>query len=330
LHWLVFVASSAVVVGAAYKLAEYGDVIAVRTRLSGLLIGTILLAGATSLPELLTSISAYARGEPDLAAGSFFGSNMVNVLMLAVVDTATTRVPLMRRTAVGHALTATLASLLMIVAAIFILADFDRAIGWIGIDSLVLVALYFAGIRLISRVGGGGPTTGAPEVVPADTFPTLRHGLVGFGACAGLLALVVPHLVGASTEIAKETGLGTSFVGTALLSIVTSLPELLAAIAAVRIGAFDMAVGNLFGSSVFNMLALGVSDAFYFPGRLFDAIDPGFALVALLGLLLTNMALLGNLARVERRVLFVEADALAVILVYVAGMYLLFVRGLAF
>ena len=106
---------------AAYKLAEYGDVIAVRTRLGGLLVGTVLLAAATSLPELLASVSAFRQGVPNLAAGNFFGSNMVNVLMLAVVDLLTTRVPLLRRVAVGHALTATLASTLMIVAAIFVI-----------------------------------------------------------------------------------------------------------------------------------------------------------------------------------------------------------------
>ena len=139
---------------------------------------------------------------------------------------------------------------------------------------------------------------------------------------------VVPLLVQASTDIAAQTGLGTGFVGTALLSVITSLPELLAALAAVRLGSTDLAVGNLFGSSVFNMLAVGVSDFFYLDGRFLGAIDPSFALVGLLAILLTNMALLANLARVERRVLFVEIDAIAIIVVYLLGMYLLFLRGM--
>jgi len=109
--------------------------------------------------------------------------------------------------------------------------------------------------------------------------------------------------------------------------VVTSLPELLAAVAAVRIGAFDLAVGNLFGSSVFNMLSLGAADFFYTDGRLLRSVNPIFALVALLALLLTNMALLANLARVERRILFIELDSAAIVVVYLAGMYLLFVRG---
>ena len=104
--------------------------------------------------------------------------------------------------------------------------------------------------------------------------------------------------------------------------------ELLAALAALRIGAFDLAVGNLFGSSVFNMLGLGLADFFYLDGSLLGGIDPGFALVGLLALLLTNMALLANLARIERRFLFIELDSVAIIVVYLFGLYLLFLRGM--
>jgi cation:H+ antiporter len=147
-------------------------------------------------------------------------------------------------------------------------------------------------------------------------------------ATAVFLILIVPTLVEASSEIAVITGLGTGFVGTALLSVVTSLPELVAALAAMRINAFDMAVGNLFGSSVFNMLGLGVADFFYTDGRFLGAIDPDFVLVGILGLLLINMALIGNLARVERKFFFVEADAVAILAVYLIGMYLLFLRGI--
>jgi cation:H+ antiporter len=93
-------------------------------------------------------------------------------------------------------------------------------------------------------------------------------------------------------------------------------------------GAFDLAVGNLFGSSVFNMLGVGIADFFYLEGRFLGAIDPNFALVGLLSLLLTMMALLANLARIERKMLFIELDAVAIILVYLGGMYLLFLRGL--
>jgi cation:H+ antiporter len=328
--WLLFLISSAVVVVAAYQLAKYGDVISVRTGLGGLLIGTIFLAGATSLPEFIASISSFRQGVPDLAAGNFFGSNMVNVMLLAIVDLVHYRIPLLRRVAITHTLTAALGITLMTVAVIFMLADIDIAIGWVGLDSLILIALYFGGVWLIQQEGklDSGIVVGDAAVEPAPGFPSLRTGVIGFAASAAVLMGIVPLLVRASTDIANQTGLGTGFVGTALLSVITSLPELLAAFAAIRLGSTDLAIGNLFGSSVFNMLAVGVSDFFYLDGRFLGAIDPSFALVGLLAILLTNMALLANLARVERRLFFVEVDAIAIIVVYLLGMYLLFLRGM--
>lgn len=164
-------------------------------------------------------------------------------------------------------------------------------------------------------------------MAPAEGFPSLRKGLIGFIIAGTVLIAAVPQLVSSSVGIAEATGLGTGFVGTALLSFVTSLPELVAALAAVRLGAFDLAVGNLLGSSVFNMFAMAISDFFLLDGPFLSLIDSNFVLVGLLGILLTNMALVGNLARVERKFLFFELDSLAILLVYLLGMYLLFLRG---
>ncbi len=327
--WIIFLISSAIVVAAAVKLAEYGDVISVRTKLGGLLVGTIFLAGATSLPEMIASITSFSQGLPDLAAGNFFGSNMVNMLLLALVDMFSFQVPLLRRAAITHTLTMALGALLMVVAIIFVLLDVPvPVLGWVGVDSLLLIALYFGGLWLIQQEGKlASRPSATEEVVPGADFPSLRKGVLGFAAAALVLMLIVPELVKATADIAEITGLGTTFVGTALLSLVTSLPELLAAIAAVRLGAYDLAIGNLFGSNIFNMLGLGLADFFYTEGRFLGDIDPSFALVGLLGLLLMIMALIGNLARIERRIFYIEVDAVLMILVYLAGMYLLFMQG---
>lgn len=327
--WLIFLVTSAVVVYAAFKLAEYGDVIAVRTRMGGLLVGTILLAGATSLPELVASISSFSLGLPDLAAGNFFGSNMVNMALLAVIDTMNPHIPLLRTHALDQTLTAGLAALLATFATLFVLADLNVTIVWIGPGSILLIVLYFAGVWLVRQEGAAGaaPVT-AQQEQPGPEFPSLRRGLIGFAIAAGVLVAVVPFLVQATSDIAKITGLGSSFVGTALLSIVTSLPELLAALAAVRIGATEMAVGNLFGSNVFNMFGLALADFFYAGGSFLDAISNDFAIAGVIGILMTLMALMANLARIERRIRFIELDALAIFITYLLGMYLLYMRGM--
>jgi cation:H+ antiporter len=264
---------------------------------------------------------------PNLAAGNFFGSNMVNIVLLAGVDLFFYQVPLLRRVAVNHALTSTLATILMLVATISLFADIDLTIGWVGVDSLVIIGLYFSGMWLIQRENQSN-TLAPAAVEPAAGFPSLTRGVVGFVIAAGILIAAVPLLVSASSEIAVLTGLGTGFIGTTLLSLVTSLPELVAVIAAIRLNALDLAVGNLLGSSVFNMLGLATADFFLTSGRFLGAIDTNFVLVGLLAMLLTNMALIGILARVERRFWFIELDSLAIVVVYLLGMALLYMRGI--
>jgi cation:H+ antiporter len=324
--WLQFLISAVVVVIAAVKLAEYGDVIAVRTRLSGMFIGTLLLAGATSLPELLAAINALALDSPDLAAGSMFGSSMFNMFMLGVLDLLNQQARILRQVAMNHALTASLASLLMIMAIFFIMADIDLMIGWVGVDSLLIILAYAGGIRLIQQQGGTPPA----DVAALDdtSIPSLGRAFLGFGAATTALVFITPFMVDSANQIAVVTALGTGFIGATLVAITTSLPEMVATIAAVRIRAFDLAVGNLFGSNLFNMFALALTDFFLLDGRFLAVIDFDFALVGMIGLGLTALGLIGNIARVERRLLFLEIDALLILIVYFLGMYYLYTRGI--
>lgn len=325
--WLQFFGSAVLIVAAAIKLAQYGDVIAVRTRLGGMFIGTLLLAGATSLPELLTMINSIDQGVPDLAAGSTFGSNMFNMFILSLISLSAPGARILRRVANTHALTAGLAILLMGISVFAILAEIDVTIGWLGWDSLLLMATYLVGVRLIQGSNAGTPT---PEQVleePAH-IPGLWHASIGFAIASAALVVITPWLVSSSVTIAEITGLSTGFVGALLVAIITSLPELVTTVAAVRFGAYDLAVGNLFGSNIFNMFALGLTDLFYTQGRFLGAIDPAFALAAMLGLLLTGLGLIGNLARLDRRLLFIEFDALLILVVYILGMWLLYARGI--
>lgn len=322
--WLQFLASAAVVVLAAIKLAEYSDVIAVRTRLSGMFIGTLLLAGATSLPELLSATNALAIGAPNLAAGGLLGSNMFNMFMLAILDILGRNARVLRRVAMRHALTASLAILLIGLVVFLILADIHVAVGWVGLDSILIMGAYIAGIRVIQGQAGAPAT----ETDIDPRVPSLRRAVIGFALATIALVIVVPFLVRSTDQIGIITGLSAGFVGATLLAITTSLPEMVSTITAVRIGAYDLAVGNLFGSNLFNMFALGVTDLLYFNGIFLAEIDPGFAIVGMLGLLLTSLGLIGNVAQVERRIWFLEVDALLIMGGYFLGMWYLYARGM--
>jgi len=291
-------------------------------------IGTLLLGMATSLPELLTAINAISQEVPNLSAGDFFGSSMFNMLILAILDLMHQQTRILRRVATQHALTAGMAIILLGLAVFFIQFDVDLQIGWLGVDSLVLMALYIYGIRLINM--GRGPHKPAAEV-PTESeekLPSLKASALGFSVGVAVLVVATYWLVHSAVGVAEITGLSTGFVGVAMVAIVTSLPEVTSTLAAVRIGAFDLAIGNLFGSNMFNMFALGFADLFFRDGRLLSVLDPTLASVGLLGLVLTAIALVGNLAPEERRLGFIEIDALLILVVYGLGIWFLYSAGI--
>ncbi|NIN69258.1 MAG: hypothetical protein GTO63_32165 [Anaerolineae bacterium] len=326
--WLEFVVSAVLIVIAATKLAECADTIAVRTKLGGMFIGTLLLAGATSLPELFTTLTSINQQVPELAAGSIFGSSMFNMLMLAVLDLMNPRSRILRRVAMNHALSAGLAVFLTGMAVFFVLADISMQVGWVGVDSLILVGMYWLAMRLIYARNRSGIRADEGVDEEEEGLPGLGGAVFCFVGAAAVLVIVTQWLVRSSVGIAEITGLTTGFIGAALVALVTSLPEVVTTVTASRIGAFDLAVGNLFGSNIFNIFALGSTDVYYLQGRFLGVIDPSLTLAGLAGLLLTSLGLVGTVAQVERRILFVEVDALLIILGYVGAMLLLYSRGI--
>ena len=325
--WVHFAFSTILVVLAATKLSEYGDAIAVRTKLGGLFIGTLLLAGITSIPELTSTVSAIKQGEPNLAAGNMFGSNMFNMFLLAVLNLIYWRERILERVVLKHALTASLVSLLGGIILFFVMAKLNLMVGWVGLDSIAVIVVYFAGIWLI-RVDSAKDVESTETEIEERHLPGLRHAVIGFIAASAVLLVSAPKLVKSCVDIAAVTGLNTGFVGTALLAIVTSLPELVASVSAIRSGAHDLAVGNLFGSCMFNLFGIGLADVFYRGGHFMAEIDPMFALAALLALILTTFGLVGNVVRVQRRSVLADLDAWLIALTYPLGLFLLYARGI--
>ncbi|MEN4013582.1 MAG: hypothetical protein AB1453_16040 [Chloroflexota bacterium] len=325
--WIQFIISAALVVLAAVKLAEYGDVIAVRTKLGRAFIGVILMAGATSLPEFLTAINSIRLGIPDLSGGNIFGANMYNMLLLAFISVLGWRERALRLVVRRHGLTGGGAILMITLATFFVYTNLDIKIGWVGVDSLVLIAAYFVLVRLL-RVSTINSEEGTEEEINGS-LPSLRRAVIWFGGAALVLVLVMPWLVGSANGIAEMTGLGEGFVGVALVAFVSTMPELVATITAVRMKVYDLAIGNLFGSNMFNMFALGAVDFLFTEGRFLGEISAEFVLVGFLGLLMNALALIGNQSRIRRKLLFfLELDAAALVLVFIAGMALIYSRGL--
>jgi len=321
--WIQFIFSGAVIVVSAMQLAKFADAIALRTGLGRLFIGALLLASATSLPEILTGISSFNQGVHNLTAGNLLGSNSFNITLLAAADLAARDQRILRQVAMRHALTGSMAIVMIALVVFFIEANIDVMVGPLGLDSIFLIVTYVLMILLLHKSTPASDQA-SPENVDSSV-PSLRKSILGFVVATGLIAAVSPLLVSSSSAIADVTGLGTSFVGLSLVAIVTSLPELVTTVSLVRIGAPDMAIGNLFGSTMFNMFVVGFLDLFFSPGRFLGAIDPSFVLVGLLGLIITGIAVIGNVAKIEKRIFgLFEIDATLIIIIYLVGMWLFY------
>lgn len=138
--------------------------------------------------------------------------------------------------------------------------------------------------------------------------------MIGFVSCAVVIFFAGPQLAGAADELAARSGLGHTFVGTTLVAFSTSLPELVSMIAALRIGAVDLAIGNVFGSNAFNMLLLAILD-FFQPGSLMAAVSPQHVVTCFGVMLATAIAVMGLLYQEDSRVRLIEPDAWLVLLI---------------
>ncbi|SHJ79742.1 cation:H+ antiporter [Anaerobranca californiensis DSM 14826] len=324
--WLYFFVSAALIVYAGMSLSKNADIIAEKTGLGGALIGALLLPVVTSLPEIVTSAQAAIIGNPDIAVGNVFGSNMFNIVIIAIVDLVQGRGPLMVHIKLGHILTAGVGILLSALAAIFIIIKMNIAIFGIGLDTLILLLVYLAGIRLILRYNKRHNL----EEENGEGYPDipLQKGIIGFIISGIIIVFSGRMLANTGNEIAQITGLGSSFVGSFLIAITTSLPELVATFTAAKMGAFDMAIGNILGANVMNILIIFLTDLFYVGNPVLSAISIENGITGLFGICLSIIAIIGIIYRSKKSVFTLGYDSWAIIIGYILAALLLFNLGI--
>lgn len=326
-----FTVSALVIIIAGVYLSKFADEIAERTGLGRLLVGSVLLAGATSLPELSVDIAAVRSGMPDLAVGDLMGSCLFNLLILAILDLSTySRGKMLSRQAARHALSGNVSIALLAVVSLCLLSK--AALGSsqlveISLGFWLIVIGYIFGVRLVyldqkaSRREAVALAPSAHESKPGLLYPAL-----GFLAAAAVIVIAGPFLAKAAGTIAEMSGLGKSFVGSTLVAFSTSLPELVASLAAIRMGAHDLAIGNVFGSNAFNMLLLVPLDLVY-DGPLLGAVSTSHAITGVAAILATTIVVVGQLYQVEGRKRLIEPDAWLVLIVIVGSLWLIYQSG---
>jgi cation:H+ antiporter len=324
-----FLATALVIVFAGVRLARYGDMLGEKTGLGRSWVGLVVLAATTSLPELFTGLGATALANlPNIAIGDILGSCMFNLLILSFMD-ALQPEPLSTRAHQSHALSIGLGLVLIGVAGLGLLSS-ERlpAIGWIGPYTPALLVIYVVSMRLLftheQHVRKRETKEVAAELQYAEV--PLRSVIVHYTVAAAFVvgaALWLPRL---GAELARQTGLGEAFVGSLFIAITTSLPEIVVSLAAVRIGAIDLGVGNILGSNLFNLFILGLDDVFYRHGPLLAVADASHDVAVVAIVIMNALFLIGLTYRVMTKRFVIAWDTGAIAAVYgvtMALMYLL-------
>jgi cation:H+ antiporter len=308
----------------ASRLARDANTVAVTTGLGGLWIGSVLLAASTSLPEVFTSVNAAALDAPDVGVADLLGASLANMLILALLDAARPRQRILHHVATEHALLGLLGVILAAMAASAVLVGGWGRLGHAGLETLAIGATYAAGMRLVYRSLAIEPEPRGS--VPAGARADLWGAIARIGLAAAGLAAVTPLLVIAAEVLAKEAGLSVTFVGTVLVGMTTSFPELAATVSAVRLGALDLAIGNVFGSVAFNLVLLLPLDLAY-RGPLLATVRSDHAVAALSLILCVAFGVMAILSRAQRRPGPAAAESTLIVAAYGLGIWFLYRLG---
>lgn len=327
--WLQLLLCLAIIGYAGYFLSRCGDIIAEKTGMSASWVGLILLSTATSLPELVTGISAVtAAHAPDIAVGDVLGSTVFNLAILVLLDALYRRETLYSRAAQGHILSASLGTLLIAFAGFSILLDhagMSPALGHIGLYSPFIVLVYLVSMRAVYGYERRTLAEYTGESVERYPDVTLSKAIRGYMLAAIAVVAAGSWLPFVAKDISGLMGWGQSFVGTLLVAAVTSAPEAAVTLSALRIGALDMAIANLLGSNLFDIIILAIDDSFYTKGPLLAHVDASHALTAFTAVMMSALVTVGFIFRPQQRiVLGLTWISLGLLMLYVLNSWILF------
>jgi cation:H+ antiporter len=326
--WLKLAICCAVILFAGMKLAKYGDAISERTGLGGMWIGLVLIALVTSLPEMVTGVSAAALvGQPDMALGNFWGSCIFNLTILAILDVMSRKGPVLSMADSRNILPAAMGIVLIAIASLTIIIGKSVAglsIGWLGISSIVIFGGYLIGIRQMFIHDQKRAAPKNEEPLQYTHLSSVRiYGVFALAALAIVGGGIWLSLIG--DEISITYNLSASFVGSLFLAIATSLPELVVAVTALRIGAVDLAVGDILGANMLNTANIFITDVFYSRGPLLAEVSPRNLFTAGTMIVMTLIVICGLKFKNKRKTFgFISWNTLLIVVLYLSATLFLF------
>ena len=334
LVWLKFLLCFVIILFGGTRAARYADIIAEKTGLGRIWIGLVLLSLISSMPELVTGISAVAFVKlPDLAVGTLLGSCIFNLLILALLDVLHRSTPFLSKASLSQIASAGVGILLILLTAGSIFAGDNLSglrLGWVGVPSIIISLLYFLAMWGIFRLERNKRQSSleTPEPQYSDEYARGAWWKFTLAALAVIGAGIWLSFIG--DEIASATGWDTSFVGSLLLAISTSMPELVICIAALRLGAVDMAVADVLGANMINVAKIILVDLFYTQNLVLVSVSRIHITTALITAAMSGLVITGILFRQKRKTLGVISWQGALLVgLYIYGAYALFTSGMA-
>jgi cation:H+ antiporter len=330
LNLVVFAVAAACIWVAGTRLSDHADRVSRITGVGQALIGAVLMAGITSLPELATVITAALSGSAPLAVNNMLGGISLQVVVLAIGDAMLRRQALssvlpnpgvMLQAALGIALLAVVASGTVVG---------EVAIFGVGAWCWLLAALYGLSMWLLAGEHAARAWRPAHTVeTEPEAADDPAHGrltsAVGWIVLTGAVIMVAGFvLTRASEALASQTGLGESFMGVVFLALSTSLPEVSSVIGAVRRRRYEMAFGDIFGTNLFDVVLIFVADLLYAGPPVLDEVGRFSTFAALLAIAITTISLVGILERRDTTVARLGVDSIGITMVYLGGLVILY------
>lgn len=324
----LFALTAAAVWYGGSKLAALVDALTDKTGWGKAFAGLLLLGGITSLPEVAVVTTASATGNAPLAVNNLLGSASINLLLLALADAVYGRGALTAVAARPGTLMQGVLSMLLASAVALIAAAGDVPVLGVGVGSAALAAGAVFALWLVSDFEGRhvweavGDRGEVDEPPPPDARSVRRIAVLM--ALAALLILVAGFMLSVTADrIAVRTGLSSGIIGFVLVGSATSLPEVSSVVAAVRLRRYELAIGDIFGTNLFNIMLLLLADLAA-PGPPVLSGAGRFELLgAILAVFMTGIYIVGLLDRRDRAVLRMGYDSLAALAVFGLGLAML-------
>ena len=257
--YVLFAIGFVLLIKGADLLVSGASSIAKKKNIPELIIGLTIVSFGTSLPELIVNLLASFSGSSELAVGNVLGSNIANVLLILGVAAIIKPLPIQRSiyfTEIPISLTATFMVGFLANANLFSQGEGLTLSRFDGSLLLLFFCLFMAYIYVVSKERKEPESSEQSEI---DILPTSKSVLYILGGSIGLF-LGGKWVVDGAVEISLYFGLSETFIGLTVVAIGTSLPELVTSAIAAKKGQADMAVGNVIGSNIFNLLwILGLS-----------------------------------------------------------------------